>query len=164
MTVKTKAYGPVDIDERQRITFPQGLLGFESLKNYVLLDAERQPFYLLQSVDNEQVAFILINPFIFRPDYEVNIDNEELKTIDISDPRKALIFSIITIPADGIMTANLQGPLVINRETRYALQAVLTDPRWRTKHDIIAELEALNGAGTSAIGAARSNVSSPEMK
>jgi len=42
------------------------------------------------------------------------------------------------------MTANLQGPLVINRDTRRGLQAVLTDSNWKTKHDIIAELEAAN--------------------
>ena len=144
MKVATKAYGLIDVDERQKITIPQGLLGFESLKNYVLLDAVREPFFWLQSIDNEQVAFILINPFIFRPDYEANVDNEELKTIDISDPGTALIFSIVTILPETPMTANLQGPLVINRDTRYGLQAVLTDPRWKTKHDIIAEYAAAN--------------------
>ena len=147
MKVATKAYGLIDIDERQRITFPQGLLGFESLREYVLLDAERQPFYWLQSVDNQQVAFILINPFIFRPDYEVNIENEELKNIGISNPGSALIFSIVTIPPEGPITANLQGPLVINRDTRCGLQAVLMDLRWRTKHDIIAEFAEANAAG-----------------
>jgi len=141
--VATKAYGLIDVNEHQRITFPQGLLGFETFKNYVLLDAERQPFYWLQSLDVEQVAFILINPFLFRPDFEMNIDNEDLLPIGITDPGKALIFSIVTIPMDGSpMTANLQGPLVINRDSRLGIQAVLTDPRWRTKHDIIAELSA----------------------
>jgi flagellar assembly factor FliW len=144
--VATKAYGLIDVDECQRISFPHGLLGFETLKDYVLLDAERQPFYWLQSLDSEQVAFILINPFIFRPDYEADIDNEELKTIGISDPGTALIFSIVTIPDESHMTANLQGPLIINRDIRRGLQTVLTDPRWRTKHDILAELAAVNAA------------------
>jgi len=142
--VATKAYGLIEVDEHQKITFPQGLLGFEPLKDYVLLDAERQPFFWLQSIDDERVAFIIIDPFIFRPDYEANIDNDELKVINISDPEKALIFSIVTIPAAGPMTANLQGPLVINRDTRRGLQVILTDPSWKTKHDIIAELEAAN--------------------
>ena len=143
MKIATKAYGLIDVNEGQRITFPQGLLGFEKLRDYVLLDAERQPFYWLQSLDVEQVAFILINPFLFRPDYEMNIDNEELLPIGITDPGKALIFSIVTILADGSpMTANLQGPLVINRDNRRGIQAILTDSRWKTKHDIIAELTA----------------------
>jgi flagellar assembly factor FliW len=146
MKVATKAYGLIDVNEGQRIKFPQGLLGFESFKDYVLLDAERQPFYWLQSLDVEQVAFVLINPFLFRPDFEMNIDNEELLPIGITDPGKALIFSIVTIITDGSpMTANLQGPLIINRDNKLGIQAVLTDSRWKTKHDILAELSAARG-------------------
>lgn len=148
MKVATKAYGLVEVNEKQKVTFPQGLLGFESLKDYVILDAEQQPFYWLQSTDEENTAFILINPFIFRPDYEISIDNEELLPIGISDPGKALIFAIVTIPADGgPMTANLQGPLVINRDSRLGTQTVLTDSRWKTKHDILAELNSGNQTG-----------------
>jgi flagellar assembly factor FliW len=141
LKIATKAYGLIDVDDRQKITFPQGLFGFEKLKDYLLLDAERQPFYWLQSMDEEDVAFVLVNPFLFRPDYEVNISNEELDGIGIRSPEKALIFSIVTIPQDGSpMTANLQGPIVINRDSRMGKQAILTDDRWKTKHDIMAEL------------------------
>ena len=147
MKVATKAYGPIEINERQKVSFPSGLLGFESFKDYAIFDAERQPFYWLQSLDVEQVAFVLINPFLFRQDYEMNIDNDELLPIGIIDPGKALIFSIVTIPADGSpMTANLQGPLLINRDNRLGFQAVLTDSRWKTKHDIIAELSGSKAA------------------
>jgi flagellar assembly factor FliW len=145
--VTTKAYGTIDVDERQKILFPHGLFGFESFREYVLLDADRQPFYWLQSVDVEQIAFILVNPFLFRPDYEVNIGNEELEDIGIRSPEEALIFSIVTIPPDdGPMTANLQGPVVINRDSRQGKQAILADPRWKTRHDIMAELA---GVGTA---------------
>jgi flagellar assembly factor FliW len=143
LKIATKAYGLIDVDERQKIIFPQGLFGFEKLKDYLLLDAERQPFYWLQSMDAEEVAFVLVNPFLFRPDYEVNVSNEEVDGIGIRSPEKALIFSIVTIPQDGSpMTANLQGPLIINRDTRMGKQAILTDDRWKTKHDIMAELAA----------------------
>ena len=157
MKVATKAYGLVDVEAHQRITFPHGLFGFESLKEYVLLDAEQEPFFWLQSIDNEQIAFVLINPFLFRQDYEMNIDNEELQNIGISDPGKAVIFSIVTIPAaDGIMTANLQGPIIINRESHLGIQAILTDSRWKTKHDILAEFEAAKlAAGQNANKAGR---------
>ena len=148
MKVLTKAYGIVEVNERQKVTFPSGLFGFETLKDYVLLDAEQQPFYWLQSLDEEKTAFILIDPFLFRPDYEMDIDNEELRPIGISDPEKAVIFTIVTVPPDNSpMTANLQGPLVINRDSKLGVQAVLTDSRWKTKHDILAELAALKQEG-----------------
>ena len=148
MKVLTKAYGMIEVNERQKITFPSGLFGFESLKDYVLLDAEQQPFYWLQSLDKENIAFILIDPFIFRPDYEMDINNEDLLPIGITESEKAVIFSIVTIPPDnGPMTANLQGPLVINRDSRLGIQAVLTDSRWKTKHDIMAELASSKREG-----------------
>ena len=144
MKVITKAFGLVEVEDQQRVTFPHGLFGFESFKDYVLLDAEQEPFFWLQSVDDQHVAFVLINPFLFRPDYEMNIDNEELLSAGITDPEKAVTFAIVTVPsADGVMTANLQGPLVINRDTHVGIQAILTDSKWKTKHDILAEFEAV---------------------
>ena len=141
MKVNTKAYGEIDVDEKQKVTFPEGLFGFEEINDYVLIDAEHQPFFWLQSIEDKEIAFILINPFIFRKDYEVNISNEEVGDIGIDSPDKALIFAIVTIPQDeGSMTANLQGPLIINRDSMTGKQAILSDNRWRTKHDIIAEL------------------------
>ena len=146
MKILTKAFGTIDVDERQKVSFPSGLFGFESIKDYVLIDAERQPFVWLQSMEAEHIAFILINPFLFRPDYELDIDDELVKEIDIKSPEEALIFTIVTIPPAGPMTANLQGPLIINRKTRIGKQGVLTDLRWQTKHDIMKEL---NQDGTS---------------
>jgi len=146
MKIQTKAYGLIEIDERQKVSFPAGLFGFESVKDYVLIDAERQPFYWLQSLEAEHIAFITINPFLFRPDYELDIEDDLLKDIGITKAEDALIFSIVTIPPDGPMTANLQGPLIINRETRIGRQGILSDPRWKTKHDIMEELK-LAGTG-----------------
>jgi len=140
MKVNTKAFGPIEVNERQKITIPQGLFGFEDNIEFVLLDAE-QPFFWLQSIDDEEIAFVLINPFLFRKDYEVNISNEELSEIGITSPDNALIFVIVTIPQDGSpMTANLQGPIVINKENMTGMQAILSDAKWRTRHDIMAEM------------------------
>jgi flagellar assembly factor FliW len=141
LKISTKAYGVIDVDERQQIVFPEGLYGFEAFKTYVLLDAEQQPYYYLQSVDSQGAAFILLKPFLFRPDYEIDIADEELAAIGIKGPGEALVFAIVTVPSDGSsMTANLAGPIVINRERRIGKQIVLTDPRWKTKHDILKEL------------------------
>ena len=142
MKVDTKALGLIEVDEKQKVNFPQGLLGFDDYKDFVFFDAEHEPFFWLQSLDDREIAFILINPFLFRHDYEVNVSNEELAEIGITSPEKALILSIVTIPQDGgPMTANLQGPLVVNKDNMTAMQAVLPDVRWKTKHDIVAELE-----------------------
>ena len=144
MRVNTRPFGSVDVDERQAIFFPYGVLGFEPLKNYVLLDAAQPPFYWLQSVERPEVAFPLIDPRVFRPDYALAVDPGELAEIGIQSAADALDFAIVTIPADpNEMTANLQGPIVINRVSRIGRQSISLDPRWKVRHPIIKELAAV---------------------
>jgi len=146
MRVKTKAYGELDVDERQLVSFPAGLLGFEQFKDYVLLDARQKPFFYLQSLDVAELAFILIDPFLFRPDYLVDVSDEVLAGIGVTAPNEVLVFAIVTVPADGgAPTANLMGPVIINKSNRRGMQAVLADSRWKVKHDIMAELAASKG-------------------
>jgi flagellar assembly factor FliW len=144
MRVNTKAYGPLEVDERQKIYFPFGILGFENLKYYVLLDAKQQPFYWLQSMDVVEIAFVLIDPAVFRPDYALDVSKEELEEIGIKNKDEILCFAIVTIPENlSSMTANLQGPIIINRSTRVGRQSINTDSRWKVRHAIMEELAAL---------------------
>ena len=143
MKVDTRAFDIIDIDEKQKVKFSQGLFGFESYTDYVLFEAEHEPFYWLQSVDEKEIAFILINPFLFRKDYEANLTDDELAEIGLKSHDNAVPFVIVTVPQDGgPMTANLQGPLIINKENMVGIQVILSELKWKTKHDIIAELSA----------------------
>jgi flagellar assembly factor FliW len=144
MTVNTKPFGRIDVDDRQKVLFPYGVLGFELLKNWVLLDAAQPPFYWLQSTENADVAFPLIDPRVFRPDYTLEVAADELGEIGVVAPSDALDFAIVTIPEDpSDMTANLQGPIIINRSTRLGRQCISLDSRWRVRHPIIKELSAV---------------------
>lgn len=144
MRVNTKAYGPLDLDERQRIHFPAGILGFETLKDYVLFDAAQAPFYWLQSMEVEEIAFVLINPRVFRPDYTLEVDPSELEEVGITSQEEVLDFAVVTVPEDPTeMTANLQGPIIINRATRLGRQGISTNPDRRLRHPILKELAVL---------------------
>lgn len=141
MRIATKAFGAVEVDERQRIRFPEGIPGFGDLREWVLLDAAEQPFYWLQSAERQEVAFVLLDPKVFRPDYEPELDAEELSEIGVLAPEDAIVFSIVTIPGDpNLMTANLQGPVVINRKTRVGRQCISLNPRWHVRHAILQEM------------------------
>ena len=141
MRVMTKPYGVIEVDDRQKIYFPNGLFGFENFKNYVLLDAKQQPFYWLQSTDVAEIAFVLINPQIFRADYTLEVDDEELREIGIKSSEDILCFAIVTIPENpSKMTANLQGPIIINKKTREARQSISKNPKWKIRHPILEDL------------------------
>ncbi len=141
MKVPTKPYGLIEVDERQRLHFPHGILGFEARKDYVLLDAAQAPFYWLQSTDAVEVAFVLIDPRVFRPDYRLEVEPAELRAIGIESPADILDFAIVTIPENPLeMTANLQGPIVINRRRRLGRQAISLNAEAKVRHPILPEL------------------------
>ena len=143
MRILTRPYGETDIDERQVLSLPWGLLGFEDLRSWALLDAAQPPFYWLQSLERPEIAFVLIDPRTFRPDYEPGADPAELAALELASDEERLVFAIVTIPAESTrMSANLQGPLLINRRTRVGRQLVSVDPRWGVRHVIADELAA----------------------
>lgn len=145
MTVDTKAYGLVEIDERQQISLPLGLYGFEGLGDYILMDARQRPFYWLQSLEVREVAFVLIDPKVIRPDYDAEIDPQDFEALDLDGPddERFLQFAIVTIPEDRQdMTANLQGPIIINKESREGQQCISRNDKWHVRHNIIEEMAA----------------------
>lgn len=143
MRAMTKAYGEIEIDARQRVRFPGGILGFERLTDWALLDARQKPYFWLQSLELPDLAFILLDPFLFRPDYSLDVSDDALADVGVRDPADAIVLAIVTTPSDGgPITANLMGPVIISRSARLGMQAVLSDPRWHVKHDIMAELAA----------------------
>lgn len=148
MKIRTKPYGEIEIDDAQKISFPRGLFGFEDLKEFALLDAAQQPFYWLQSLERVEVAFVLIDPRFFRPEYTPDVDAAELEEIGITDRDDMLVLAIVTIPESAQrMTANLQGPLIMNRRTHVGRQSISTNPRWAVRHVILDELaKAKQGA------------------
>lgn len=143
MTIDSKPFGEIDIDERQLLTFPRGLYGFEHLREFAMLDSGRPPFFWLQSLEKREVAFVLINPYVVRPDYVLEIPDEDLEEIGHPDPEQILVFAIVTIPGTGgEITCNLQGPLVINRAERLGHQSISLYQEYHTKHPVLAEMRA----------------------
>jgi flagellar assembly factor FliW len=143
MTIESKPFGPIDIDERQLLTFPRGLYGFEHLREFALLDSSRPPFFWLQSLEEPEVAFVLINPYVVRPDYVLEIPDEDLEKIGSPEPESILVFSIVTIPSTGAeITCNLQGPLLVNGKERLGHQSISLHEAYHTKHPILEEMRS----------------------
>ncbi len=142
MEVLTREKGKVDVAAENLLTIPEGLFGFEMYSKYALIDSEYMPFIWLQSCEDSNLAFLIVDPFRICADYEADIDDETLSKIGIEKPEDIIIMAIVTVPSNGApITANLQGPLVINKKNQKCMQVVLNDNRWSTKFDIMKALE-----------------------
>lgn len=151
MDVRTTRFGTVTIAEDRVITFPKGLLGFGRHTRFCLLEpAEDACFFWLQSVDDPGLAFVVTDPSFFVKEYSVPIRPEQMGDLGITNLDDAQVFVIVN-KIDQTLTANLQGPLVINTLRRVAEQLVLAEKRWTTRHAIL-KLEA-PAAGRQALSA-----------
>lgn len=151
--IESKAYGRITIAETAKISFPQGLYGLSDLHDYYLIEENENPFLWLQAADDVDVAFPIISPFIFRPDYGPKLNPHELASIgidteDLSNSDHVTVYVIVTIPSDdpNQMTANLMGPLVINAQNQLGLQALASNPAYTTRHPILEEMQAAQTA------------------
>ncbi len=142
MEVISREKGKVDVAEENLLTIPEGLFGFEMYSKYALIDSDYMPFIWLQSCEDSNLAFLIIDPFRICSNYEADIDDETLSKIGIEKPEDIILMAIVTVPSNGTpITANLQGPLVINKKNQKCMQVVLNDSRWSTKFDIMKALE-----------------------
>jgi len=155
LKLKTKHFGEIEIDESKIIHFPTGIIAFEEQKRFFIIDNpdENIPFSWLQSVDDPDLAFVIINPFLFRKDYEFKIPDNVIQELAIQSPENVAVFSIVVVPQDITkMTANLLAPVIINTKNLKGKQIILDDKRYKTKHYILEELKTtqtgeMNNAG-----------------
>ena len=146
MQIETKNFGAIEVQEDQVLTFAQGLYAFEEKKRYVLLENEdpENPLWWLQSLDDPNLVFVLINPFLFKPDYEFDLSDEDVEELGIQKLEEVVVFSLVVIPDDiKKMTANLLAPLIINATTKKGKQIVLLNKNYSTKHLILEELQKI---------------------
>jgi flagellar assembly factor FliW len=137
MNVHTTRFGTVEVDEERIITFPAGLLGFSSFKRYALLQPDEEGvFFWLQSVEAPELAFVVTDPSLWVKEYEATIRREQMEELSLARLDDAQVFVIVN-KYDSTLTSNLQGPLVINVQNRLAMQLVLADKRWTTRHEIV---------------------------
>ncbi len=136
-TIENVNFGKIKVDESQKITFSEGLFGFENYSDYYLADVDIAPFLLLQEENNEQIGFVVADPFLFFADYEFDLEKPILKALDVKDESDLLILVIITL-SDKMeeITANLLGPIIVNRKNHTGLQYIISNEKFKTKHKL----------------------------
>lgn len=125
MNCDTTIAEPVTEKRESTIQFPTGLLGFENVKNYVLLaDPEEAPFAWLQMGREPNLSFLVVSPMYVCADYNPDVSEEDIELLGVTNGDDVLVFNIVTLHKDGSATVNMKGPIMINRQTLVAKQVV----------------------------------------
>lgn len=143
MNIHTSRFGLISITTDDVIHFPEGLLGFNELRRFVLLDdPSDEIFAWLQSCDEPGIAFPLLEPELFTNTYSISLTKHDMEVLGLQSRDGIRSFTIITIPQDPTqMTANLKAPIVINVQKRLARQCVLQDNSLAIREPIFTRLQ-----------------------
>lgn len=143
MRINTSRFGEVEISQDDILEFSEGLLGFGQLRRFVVLDDPNDEIFAwLQSCENKDIAFPILEPELFNSQYKIEISKADLEALHLEAQVNGRLFNIITIPQDPtLMTANLKAPIVINVKKRLARQCVLQDNALQIREPIFAKLQ-----------------------
>lgn len=125
----------------KEITFSKGLLGLEEYIKYKIEKIEgNDNFYLLQSCNDSNLAMIVINPFQFVEDYEIPLDDNLIKTLDIKKEEDVVIFNTVTLAKEEKdFTTNLVAPIIINIKNSNGEQIILNNSKYKIKEKVFKE-------------------------
>ncbi|MBD1401255.1 flagellar assembly protein FliW [Pelovirga terrestris] len=119
-------FGEIEYDPTNILHFPEGLIGFENLRDFVVMPNEKEgPLFWIQSVEDPHAAFILTDPADFFYDYKVIPDNRERRKLGITNGEPCLVCSIVSVSAERKITMNLAAPVLFAPATNKALQVIL---------------------------------------
>ncbi len=143
LIIETSRFNNVKIENDDLITFPEGLLGFSNLRNFVLLDDPNDEIFAwLQSCEAPEIAFPVLEPELFSNVSQMALSKNDLEALKLTKVNEGRFFTIITIPDDPTqMTANLKAPIIINVRERIARQCVLQDNNLAIREPIFSKLQ-----------------------
>lgn len=148
MPYRTSRFGVLDVPEDKIIHFPFGVIGFEQSKRFVLIKHKPDSsFFWLQSLDNPELAFSMLFPFQFIPNYNPEISEEDKIKLLVKEKNELEIYCMVVIPKDiQQMTINLLSPVVINSKRQLGIQTVLLDSDYSVHHPLITSKSGTKGA------------------
>lgn len=141
VSVSSVVLGELLLPETSVMNFPDGVHGFEAHKRFVLVPAAREGLFWMQSLAHKDICFLLADPFVVVPGYEVDLGATERLTLGLADPNDVLILAIVTLSPeqDAMPTANLRGPIVFNVRTRVGRQVMTSSD----SHDVKTPVDIL---------------------
>lgn len=138
MELISPVHGKIQYELEDIITFKKGIPGFEEYKTYVAKEIEESPFKILQCLENNELAFIIISPFDVVPDYEIKLSEEVIRNTKTDNSEDVILYSIVTISSKvENITTNLRAPLVLNIKEKLGEQLILDKDKYKIKHPLM---------------------------
>jgi len=142
MQIDTLRFGTVEVDEKKFIDFGEGIPGLEQYHTYAILQFEDSyPLVWLQSIEDTGICLPVLDTFAVLPDYLFDMEDTDVKHLEIRGPDELHVVSVVVIPEDiKGMTVNLAAPIVINTTTGKAKQIVLSGTDYNVRAPVFQDI------------------------
>ncbi|MBU1087239.1 MAG: flagellar assembly protein FliW [Candidatus Omnitrophica bacterium] len=122
--------------------FPEGIIGFSEHKEFEIInDKSKEPFVWLESVRDNSLAFILIDPKEFQQDYNPILSSEDKMALQVNDLSECSIYTLVCVPKDSDeISANLLAPIIINKNNKIGKQIILHEQDYSVQHLILEQM------------------------
>jgi flagellar assembly factor FliW len=137
--IQNSQLGELSIKNKSIIHFKYGILGYESLKRFAIINVkECEPFLWLVAVDEPEISLPIIKYVLIYPDYKLVLTSKDRKDLELAPSDLYYSFFVVTVNEQrGTVTANLKGPIVINLEKHLGLQIIVTNDEYIIDYPII---------------------------
>lgn len=141
MNLETKYHGVHEYEEKNVISFPKGLPGFDHLKKFIIFPVEdNEIFSILHSIEDENIGFVIVTPFDLADDYEFEIEDEIIKRLKIAKKEDIFVKNIVTLSSIlEKITMNLRAPIIINIKENLGEQIILNNEKYLIKYPVFKE-------------------------
>ena len=142
MKVNTTRFGDIDIADDKILNFVSPIIGYNEYSKFTIVEQENNElFQWLQCVENPELAFPISIPSYFNIDYNFEIDDVTQEKLELADVQIFLIYNIVTIPNSNPKgaTINLLAPILINSQTNNAMQYIITNSFYTSRHSLFEQ-------------------------
>ena len=127
MKFNTSRFGELEVQEEKIINFPSGLVGLPNLNRFILIDHKDSALKWLQSVDDPDMAFIVVSPSLIVAEYSLELEKSVKKHIQLENEDDLDVLVTMRVSGEDVI-ANFQGPIAINSRAMKGVQVVLDRP------------------------------------
>jgi flagellar assembly factor FliW len=132
MRIQTDRFGTFEVDDKDPIHFPQGMIGFPSEKQFVLLrHRDDSAIGWLQSTTNPALAFPVVSIDALAVAYPA-ITATPLPGQKEEDVDPHAVMAVLCASAGQPATVNLLAPIVVNVRSRKGAQILLEGSTFST--------------------------------
>jgi flagellar assembly factor FliW len=140
MKIQSIRFGEMELQEEKIITFAHGLPGFKDNKLFIVVDLEESPFSYLQSVEEGDLAFIIVSPFDFYKQYEFDFPDNMVSELNILKDDVVKVYNIVSVRDElSEATMNLAAPIIINDRTKIGMQYILPDGTFSIRQPLFSQ-------------------------